>query len=377
MLSYAEGFRVPTFTELYVPDMFFPSGNPNLEPEHSKTWEAQLRGAHYDTDWSFGVYRTDVEDLITDVMEFDPVFVREMRNVGKARINGLDLSASRDFMGWTTRLNLGLVDPRDRDTGHTLPGRSRRNLALDVDKQFGDYSFGFSWLGVSSRYVDAANTQKSPGYGRIDIRAGWGFLKGLKVETRVENIANKQYSQKYYGSGSSFSSNPFGDGVPYVDNDVDIPDPTIEENTGFQEEGRKVVMTLVVAAVLVRPPRPRSPAGCRPGAPPPGGSRRGRQQALGQRRLQQHPHAPPQVTGAVARVMAEAEQLAGALVQHQCPPLACQALVEARQFDVEQGLQVVLADALEDDAVQPVEELRVEVALQRRLQHPRLIARGD
>lgn len=244
VLSYAEGFRVPTFTELYVPDMFFPSGNPNLEPEHSKTWEAQLRGAHYDTDWSFGVYRTDVQDLITDVMEFDPVFVHEMRNVGKARINGLDLSASRDFMGWTTRLNLGLVDPRDRDTGHTLPGRSRRNLALDVDKQFGDYSFGFSWLGVSSRYVDAANTQKSPGYGRIDIRAGWGFLKGLKVETRVENIANKQYSQKYYGSGSSFSSNPFGDGVPYVDNDVDIPDPTIEENTGFQEEGRKVVMTL-------------------------------------------------------------------------------------------------------------------------------------
>ncbi|MDW3714314.1 MULTISPECIES: TonB-dependent receptor plug domain-containing protein [unclassified Pseudomonas] len=245
VLSYAEGFRVPNMVELYLPAPFQPNGNPDLDPEHSKTWEAQLRGSHYDTDWSFGVYRTDIEDLISPVLDFNPFFVNEMRNVGKARINGMDLSASRDFMGWNTHLNLGLVDPRDRDTGHTLPGRSRRTLVLDVDKKFGDYNFGFSWTGVSSRYVDAENTEKTPGYGRIDIRAGWSFLKGLKVETRVENIGNRQITeQRYVSSSNPSSSYPFGDGTPTSSNTVNVVDPTIEQYGGYQDEGRKVVMTL-------------------------------------------------------------------------------------------------------------------------------------
>lgn len=244
MLSYAEGFRTPTFLELYVPTEFFPSGNPDLQPERSRTWEAQLRGNHLGTDWSLGVYRTDIRDLITDVETFDPDYVRTWRNVGRARINGLDISLSRELLGWTTRLSAGFVDPRDRETGHTLPGRSRRNLALDVDRRFGEYSFGFSWLGVSSRYQDADNTVHSPGYGRLDIRAGWDLLEGLKVETRVENLGDNRYLEKRYADQSGFSSSPYGDALPYENNDVYIDDPTYEARGGYRDAGRRVVVSL-------------------------------------------------------------------------------------------------------------------------------------
>lgn len=244
VLSYAEGFRTPTFLELYVPKEFFPSGNPDLQPERSRTWEAQLRGNHLGTDWSLGVYRTDIRDLITDVETFDPDYARTWRNVGRARINGLDISLSRELLGWTTRLSAGFVDPRDRETGHTLPGRSRRNLALDMDRRFGEYSFGFSWLGVSSRYQDADNTVHSPGYGRLDIRAGWDLLEGLKVETRVENLGDNRYLEKRYADQSGFSSSPYGDALPYENNDVYIDDPTYEARGGYRDAGRRVVVSL-------------------------------------------------------------------------------------------------------------------------------------
>ena len=41
LLSYSEGFRAPTFTDLYYPGF----SNPELKPETSKTWELQWRVA--------------------------------------------------------------------------------------------------------------------------------------------------------------------------------------------------------------------------------------------------------------------------------------------------------------------------------------------
>lgn len=44
-LTYAQGFRAPTFNELFWPDTGFGGGNPNLKPEHSQSVEL---GANYE-----------------------------------------------------------------------------------------------------------------------------------------------------------------------------------------------------------------------------------------------------------------------------------------------------------------------------------------
>ena len=88
-LSYGEGFHAPTFNDLYYPTSAFYGGNPNLAPERSKTYEAQLRGDHLSTRWSLSAYRTEVEDLITVVS--DPVtFFSTPMNVNQARLQGLE-----------------------------------------------------------------------------------------------------------------------------------------------------------------------------------------------------------------------------------------------------------------------------------------------
>src|SRR5690606_26978568 len=84
LVSYSEGFRAPTFNDLY--DVQY--GNPDLRPEHSKSYELQWRSqlaSH--TRLEASLYRTDLRDAIN----YDPT-LRRPGNVDSARINGLELS---------------------------------------------------------------------------------------------------------------------------------------------------------------------------------------------------------------------------------------------------------------------------------------------
>lgn len=198
MLSYGEGFRAPTFNDLYFPDFCssfgcFASANPNLKPERSKTYELQWRH-QLANDGSFDVslYRTDIRDMITLDENFIP------QNVATARINGLEASWNQTLFGWHTRLSAGLIDPRDRDSGHTLQRRAKRTFSLDLDREFGDFSAGLGWQLVSQRFDDAANTIEVPGYGIVGVRAGWQMTPELRWEAKVDNLLDRDYFSTTY-----------------------------------------------------------------------------------------------------------------------------------------------------------------------------------
>lgn len=199
-LSYAEGFRVPTFADLYWPKDFnsFYEGNPNLKPEQSKTyelkWNSQLAEK---TRLQASLYRTDFRDLISFVS--DPVtWWSTMENTSRARINGLEASLAHEFMGWQSQLAVSLIDPRDRETGHTLQNRARRTLSFDLDRRFGAFGVGASWQAVSSSYGDAKNTKTLPGYGTVDLRGSWQASKELSVDLKLANLLDKDYSRILY-----------------------------------------------------------------------------------------------------------------------------------------------------------------------------------
>lgn len=96
LASYSEGFRAPTFNDLY--DVQY--GNPDLRPEHSKSYELQWRSqlaSH--TRLEASLYRTDLRDAIN----YDPT-LRRPGNVDNARINGFELSLLQEWAGWTSQL---------------------------------------------------------------------------------------------------------------------------------------------------------------------------------------------------------------------------------------------------------------------------------
>ncbi|KAF1011642.1 MAG: Vitamin B12 transporter BtuB [Pseudomonas fluorescens] len=193
LLSYSEGFRAPTFNDLYYPnDNGFINSNPDLKPETSKSYELQWRSQLGDsTRLETSVYRTEIRDAI--------VFASNgPQNVARARINGFEAALKQELFGWQGSLGLALIDPRDLDSGHTLARRARRTLSLDLDRQFDRLGLGTSWQAVSSSYDDLKNQQRLGGYGMLGLRANWAINRAFKLEMKVDNLLDKGYSRALY-----------------------------------------------------------------------------------------------------------------------------------------------------------------------------------
>ncbi|QZC95915.1 TonB-dependent receptor [Pseudomonas sp. ERGC3:05] len=193
LLSYSEGFRAPTFNDLYYPDEFgFKNSNPNLKPETSKSYEVQWRSQLSDTSrLEASLYRTDIQDAI--------VFASGgPQNVSSARINGVEAALKQELFGWQGSLGLAMIDPRDRDSGRTLARRARRTVSLDVDRQFDQFGVGASWQAVSSSYDDPKNQHRLGGYGVLGLRASWAVNREITLSMKLDNVLGKGYNRELY-----------------------------------------------------------------------------------------------------------------------------------------------------------------------------------
>ncbi|WLG73446.1 TonB-dependent receptor domain-containing protein [Pseudomonas simiae] len=209
LLSYSEGFRAPTFNDLYYPDTKY--SNPNLQPETSKSYELQWRSQLSDsTRLEASLYRTDLSDAIILDRSGKP------QNVASARINGFEAALKQELFGWQGNLGLSIIDPRDRDSGHTLARRARRTLNLDLDRQFDKLGVGASWQAISSSYDDEDNTHRLGGYALLGLRSSWALNREVALSLKVDNLLDKTYARARYSYN----------------------DPTYANNQDYREEGR-------------------------------------------------------------------------------------------------------------------------------------------
>jgi len=191
ILSYSEGFRAPTFNDLY--DQWY--GNPDLQAERSESYELQWRSRYSDTgSLQASLYRTEIDDAIVLDENFIP------QNVQTARINGFEAAVRQELFGWQANLALALIDPRDRNSGHTLQRRAKRTLSLDVDRRFGNVSLGAGWRAISGRYDDAENQHDMSGYGLLSLRAAWQANEELGLSLKLDNLLDKDYAEATYST---------------------------------------------------------------------------------------------------------------------------------------------------------------------------------
>lgn len=203
-LSYSEGFRTPTFNDLYWPGF----SNPNLKPEKSVNYELQWRSRLTEVvSLEASAFQTKIRDQIRYQGNND------LKNV-QTRINGFEAAVLHQFDTVTTSLSLSILDPRDRKTGQTLTRVAKRTLTYDIDKQLGDWSVGASWQ-LHSKATDAVynnatwqtERKKIAGHGIVDLRASWQATSELGFGLRLGNIFDKKYSRvlyDYQGETSSY-----------------------------------------------------------------------------------------------------------------------------------------------------------------------------
>ena len=192
--TYGTGFKAPTFNDLYYPF----GGNPDLEPEESRSLNVGIGQYASAWNWTFNVYETRIDSLTG----YDSAF--ELVQVDEARIRGAELTFATSIAGWDLSTQLSYVDPRadagltaegadNPNYGKLLPRRAPRTGRIDIDRSFGAFRFGTTVSGASARYDDAANNVRLGGYGTVDLRVEYAFHPDWTLQARASNVFDRDY----------------------------------------------------------------------------------------------------------------------------------------------------------------------------------------
>ena len=211
--SYGTAFRAPTFNNLYYPYekleyvidgttyTYEYEGNPDLEAIESEMFELGMSGNYSSWFWDAAIYQMNVENLI--VTRPGPNGVNTPQNVDETRIRGLELQSGFEKDGWKAQVSASLMDPENRSNGNDLEHRSTQTFRLDLSKQLAAWNLGGTLVAANHRYDDAGNEDRLPGYGTLNLRAGWAFAPGWSSKLSVENVFDKERRTATYGSSGN------------------------------------------------------------------------------------------------------------------------------------------------------------------------------
>ncbi len=184
--SYGTSFKAPTFNDMYWPVTPYYQGNPALQPEQGRNLEMALRYQNHANQLGLTAYRNRVKDLIVYVYP-------SMENVNRATLEGITLEGGTELAGVRIRASMDWQQPTDDATGKLLSYRARQHGTLDVSKVLDRWELGATLVASGSRFADAANTRRLPGFARLDVRAQYRINPEWKALVRVNNVLNADY----------------------------------------------------------------------------------------------------------------------------------------------------------------------------------------
>lgn len=180
-------FRAPNFNELYWPGF----GNPKLEPEESRSYEAGIEADLGSTSLELQAFATEYDNLIAfDASVFLP------GNLAESRVRGLEAGLRGSLAGFAVRGALTLLDPVHlvaEGEDLQLARRPRRALSVNADRSFGNFSAGASLRAEGARYDDLANTRELEGFRLVGLRAEYELREGWTLGLKAENLLDADY----------------------------------------------------------------------------------------------------------------------------------------------------------------------------------------
>lgn len=222
--NVATSFETPTATELANQEDGSGGFNENLEPQHTVSYEAGLKGIISDglAGYQLGVYRADVDDALIPFTAGERVYYR---NAGSAVHQGVELGVT---VSPVDRMNVDVAytytDARFADytvdgvslEDNRIPGVSPHRLDASVTLQA---PYGL-FLTADARYtddmpVDDANTTNAPAYTLVDLRTGFDEVSfsNFTIEPFIglTNVFDEEYITSpavNHASGRYFEPGP-------------------------------------------------------------------------------------------------------------------------------------------------------------------------
>ena len=187
-VAYGTSFKMPSFNMLYYVSPTF-KGNPTTQPERGKNSELGLTysaGAHE-------VQVTRFDNRVRGFITIQPA----VANVPQARMEGWSLAYTGSAQAWNWSAYLELLDARNQANNLKLQRRADRSLIASLDRADGAWTWGGSLQLVSDRFDNAANTQRMPGYGTLDLHARYEIDSDWSLALRLNDVGDKVYETAY------------------------------------------------------------------------------------------------------------------------------------------------------------------------------------
>jgi vitamin B12 transporter len=189
--SAGTAFRAPDST-----DMYGYGGNPDLDPERSRSYELGLRQQLTEhQDITITAFYTRIKDLIE---YYDPdgwlgPLPGQNVNLDRARIKGVEAIYGFQEGPWSLRVEAILQKPENPDNDRILPRRAKKSLHASLGYASSNWDARVDLLATGQRNDSAFNDNKMGGYGITNLLGRYHIDRHWQLEGRVENLFDKDY----------------------------------------------------------------------------------------------------------------------------------------------------------------------------------------
>lgn len=192
----ARGFRDPVISDRYfrgVTGRGFITGNPELEPETSTQFDSAVRYTAKDFRGAFYFYEYRFQDLIERYEDGEDLFF--FRNRGRARIRGVELELQAELpravhleVAFQAQSGLALDDDVPLDDISPL------TVFVQVRRELGTRAFVQARAAFYGEDDEPGPTEiEAPGYGLLDVSAGYKFDDRFEVRFLGRNLFDASY----------------------------------------------------------------------------------------------------------------------------------------------------------------------------------------
>ncbi len=193
--NFSMGFRAPTMNELFFPNF----GNPDLSPEHSRTFELGIAQDWWEQRLTAGLslFHTRVDDLMQIVRVNSTT--SQPQNVAAARMAGFELEgAVEPVTGLRLSANWAYTDADDETAHEELLRIPLNRVTFALTYQVLErWQLHLDALVVSSREESVATNRRLPtkGYKKVDGVLTFNATKRLTLYGRIDNLFDRHYSE--------------------------------------------------------------------------------------------------------------------------------------------------------------------------------------
>ncbi len=203
--NWGTGFKAPSLYQLYSS-----YGNPNLNPDESKSYDFGFEQNFFNDKLSFDLtyFHNDFKNMV----ECDSA-TWKYKNIGRAETKGFEVGAKfLPVQDITIQTNFTYMDTKDKETGLELLRRPQRQVNLSINWRFlekGNLNLGITYVGRRkdmdyTSYPYKRITKKD--YTDVDLSCLYDLTENFQIFGRIENLFDRKYQEVhgYATSGRSF-----------------------------------------------------------------------------------------------------------------------------------------------------------------------------